>query len=90
MFQIWYKPVKGSKYGQNIAVKEYLSKMALDIIGELSFGYSFNSQETELNPPLAVAVRNSEGALSPKSRLILRLRHLYGTCHLDQQIHLKN
>lgn len=73
MFQIWYKLVKGSKNGQNIVVKEYLSKMALDIIGELSFGYSFNSQETELNPLLAVAVKNSEGVVSPKSRLILRL-----------------
>ena len=47
--------------------------MALDIIGEISFGYSFNSQETELNPLLAVAVRNSEGVLSVKSRAILRL-----------------
>ena len=73
MFQIWHKLVKESKGGQNIAVKEYLSKMALDIIGELSFGYSFNSQETELNPLLAAAVRNSEGVVSLKSRLILRL-----------------
>ena len=73
MFQIWHKLVKESKGGQNIAVKEYLSKMALDIIGEISFGYSFNSQETELNPLLAAAVRNSEGVVSLKSRLILRL-----------------
>ena len=73
MFQIWYKLVNGSKNGQNIVAKEYLSKMALDIIGEISFGYAFNSQETELNPLLAVAVRNSEGVVSLKSRLILRL-----------------
>ena len=73
MFQIWYKLIKESKGGQNIAVKKYLSKMALDIIGEISFGYSFNSQETELNPLLAAAVRNSEGVVSLKSRLILRL-----------------
>ena len=38
MLQIWYKLVKESKGGQNIAVKKYLSKMALDIIGEISFG----------------------------------------------------
>ena len=73
MFQIWYELVKGSKDGQNIVVKGYFSKMALDIIGEISFGYSFNSQKTELNPLLAVAVRNSEGVLSIKSRANLRL-----------------
>ena len=59
--------------GQNIVVKKYLSKMPLDIIGETSFGYSFNSQETELNPLLVLAVRITEGVVSPKSRLILRL-----------------
>ena len=32
-----------------------------------------NSQKTELNPFLAVAVRNSEGVLSVKSRAILKL-----------------
>ena len=82
--------VKESKGGQNIAVKKYLSKMALDIIGEISFGYSFNSQETELNPLLAAAVRNSEGVVSLKSRLILGYCHSCGTCHLDQHIRLKN
>ena len=57
--------VKGSEGGQNIVVKKYLSKMALDIIGDISFGYSFNLQETELNPLLAIAVRITEGAVSP-------------------------
>ena len=46
--------------------------MALDIIGEISFGYSFNSQKTELNPFLAATVRNAEGAMPLTSRLILR------------------
>ena len=32
-----------------------------------------NSQKTELNPFLAVAVRNSEGVLSVKSQAILKL-----------------
>ena len=65
MFQIWYMLVKGSEGGQNIVVKKYLSKMALDIIGDISFGYSFNLQETELNPLLAISVRITEGVVSP-------------------------
>ena len=65
MFQIWYMLVKGSEGGQNIVVKKYLSKMALDIIGDISFGYSFNVQETELIPLLAIAVRITEGVVSP-------------------------
>ena len=64
--------VKERKDGQNIVVKEYFSKMALDIIGEISFGYTFNSQKTELNPFLAATVRNAEGAMPLTSRLILR------------------
>ena len=71
LFQIWDDLVKESKDGQNIVVKEYFSKMTLDIIGETSFGYSFNSQKTELNPFLAAAVKGTEGILSHTSRAIL-------------------
>ena len=38
--------------------------MILDIIGEISLGYSFNSQKTELNPFLAATVESTEGVLS--------------------------
>ena len=46
--------------------------MALDIIGEISFGYSFNSQKTELNPFLAALVKNAEGSMPLTSRIILK------------------
>ena len=72
LFQIWDDLVKESKDGQNIVVKEYFSKMTLDIIGETSFGYSFNSQKTDLNPFLAAAVKSTEGVLSLTSRAILK------------------
>ena len=53
-------------------MKGYFSKMILDIIGEISFGNSFNSQKTELNPFLAATVKSTEGDLSLTSRAILK------------------
>ena len=53
-------------------MKGYFSKMTLDIIGEISFGYSFNPQTTELNPFLAATVESTEGVLSLTSRAILK------------------
>ena len=47
--------------------------MSLDIIGEISFGYSFNSQKTELNPFLAATLKTTEGAMPLTCRVILRL-----------------
>ena len=46
--------------------------MILDIISEISLGYSFNSQKTELNPFLAATVKSTEGDLSLTSRAILK------------------
>ena len=71
LFQILDELFKGSKEGQNIVVKGYFSKMSLDIIGEISFGYSFNSQNTELNRFLAVTIK-STSALSLTSCAILK------------------
>ena len=72
MFQIWSELVKGSKEGQNIVVKEYFSKMSLDIMSEICFGYSFDSQKTELNPFLVALVRAGEEGLSLMSQTILK------------------
>ena len=72
MFQIWSELVKGSKEGQNIVVKEYFSKMSLEIMSEICFGYSFDSQKTELNPFLVALVRAGEGGLSLMSQTILK------------------
>ena len=46
--------------------------MTLDVIGEIRFGYSFNSQKTELNPFLVATVKSTEGVLSRISRAILK------------------
>ena len=73
MFQIWSELIKGSKGGQNIVTKDYFSKMSLDIMGEICFGYSFDSQKTELNPFLVALVRAGEGGLSFMSQTILKL-----------------
>ena len=47
--------------------------MSLDIMGEICFGYLFDSQKTELNPFLAAIVRVGEGGLSMISQAILKL-----------------
>ena len=73
MFQIWSELIKGSKGGQNIVVKDYFSKMSLDIMGEICFGYSFDSQKTELNPFLVALVKVGEGGLSLMTQAILKL-----------------
>ena len=42
-------------------------------MGEICFGYSFDSQKTELNPFLVALVRVGEGGLSLMSQAILKL-----------------
>ena len=46
--------------------------MSLDMVGEISFGYPFNAQTTELNPLITATVKGAEGGLSFKARAILR------------------
>ena len=46
--------------------------MSLDIMSEICFGYSFDSQKTELNPFLVAVVRVGEGGLSLMSQTILK------------------
>ena len=53
-------------------MKEYFSKVTLDIIGEISSGYSCHSQKPELNLFSAATVKSTEGFLTPTSRAILK------------------
>ena len=52
-------------------MKPYFGRMSLDMVGEISFGYPFNAQTTELNPLLSALVKGSEGVVSFKAQTIL-------------------
>ena len=45
--------------------------MGLDIIGEISFGYNFNSQQSKLDEYGAAVLRNSRGILGTSQRTLL-------------------
>ena len=62
--------VVDSATGKNL-VKHYFNNMSFDIIGEIGFGYEFNSQTTAVNPFVKSFRQLAEGFVGGKSRLLL-------------------
>lgn len=63
--------LRAEKASKNVLVKDYLMKLGLDIIGEISFGHNFDSQRLKLNEYGAAILRNSHGVLSVSQRALL-------------------
>ena len=63
--------VKDKPEGENIDVREYFNNMSFDIIGEIGFGYHFNSQTTATNPLVTAFKEHVEDALNVKAKLLL-------------------
>ena len=63
--------VGAEKAGINVLVKDYSTKLGLDIISEISFGHNFDSQRSKLDEYGAAILRNSHGVLSVLQRALL-------------------
>ena len=63
--------VKDKPEGENIDVREYFNNMSFDIIGELLFGYHFNSQTTATNPLVTAFKEQIEGGLNINAKVWL-------------------
>jgi len=73
LVEIWDSLVKDEKNGAVLTAKDYICNMTLDAIGEISFGYNFNSQENKNNPAAEVLKALCNGVLDTKSRFILSI-----------------
>ena len=65
--------VKDCTNGDNIDVKPFLNNMSFDIIGEVAFGYEFNSQTTVINPFVKSFREQMEGVLNFKAQILLKI-----------------
>ena len=63
--------VKDKPEGENIDVIEYFKNMSFDIVGEIGFGYHFNSQTTATNEFVTAFKEHIEGVLNIKAKLLL-------------------
>ena len=63
--------VKDKPKGENIDVREYFNNMSFDTIGEIAFGYHFNSQTTATNTFVTAFKKHLEDALNVKAKLLL-------------------
>jgi len=71
LVEIWKSIVQNEKNGSNITVRDYITHMSLDNIGEISFGHHFNSQDTKDNPIAEAFKTLCNGVIDLKARLIL-------------------
>ena len=55
----------------NVVVRDYFTNMTFDALGEICFGYSFNSQKTKLNPFGKAIADQCPGVLDFRARTIL-------------------
>ena len=64
--------MKDSLTGENLDVKYFFNNMSFDIIGEVGFGYQFNSQTTTINHFVKSFRKQCEGVFNTKARLLLK------------------
>ena len=63
--------VKDKPEGENIDVKQSFNNMSFDIIGEVGFGYHFNSQTTATNALVTAFKKQFEEGLNIKAKMLL-------------------
>lgn len=65
--------MKGFESGQNLVIQRFFQDLTFDIIGEIAFGYHFNSQTTETSEFVTTFRKVIEGVFNTNSRILLNL-----------------